>query len=233
MGESTWNVPTNKNWLSVAAVKEGVELAVQGADPPVLFMDLTKADYRIYREGMSMTIRLGEICKRLRIPERDGRYVLEQGFVPKGIGKTPRSGNHRQFDSAQAFWLALVLKLKESGIPVPLAATMVDHGLQVLKVVTQNLNWDSRFLPSAGRFDTDRQYFLEIGDKKYVRLMTDANPSGGGQLEALPWRDANDARKVVGNQNPYLVMRLDLTRVAHDLASAFAVRSGLSEEESA
>ncbi|WP_437191590.1 MerR family transcriptional regulator [Planctomicrobium sp. SH527] len=179
---------------------------------------------------MPNILQLGEICRLLGISERVGRYVLEQGFIPQGVDEAPQSGNHRRFGPAQAFWLAMVLKLKENGLPVPLAATMANHGQEALRSVTQNLNWDSRFLPSAGRFNTDRQYFLEVGDKKYIRLVTDANPSGGGQLEALPWRDADDARKVVGQQSPYLVMRLDLTRVAHDLASAFATHSGFPKE---
>lgn len=170
---------------------------------------------------MSQTIQLGTICKRLEISERDARYVLERGFVPKGIEETPQSGNHRQFGPAQAFWLAMVLKVKENGIPVPLAAAIATYGEQVLRGTTQNLGWDWRFSPRSGRFDTEHQYFLDIGDRKLVRLATDANPNGGGVLECFPWHNVHDVKKASQDLTPYLMMRLDLTLIARHLAGLF------------
>ncbi|HWL09930.1 MAG TPA: hypothetical protein VNQ76_16110 [Planctomicrobium sp.] len=187
---------------------------------------LTKAYCRLYGLSMSQTIRLGDICKRLSVPERDARYVMERGFVPKGIDGSPQSGNHRQFGPAQAFWLAIVLKLKENGIPVPLAAAIATHGEQVLRGTAQNLGWDWSFSPRSGRFDTEHQYFLDIGDRTYVRLATNANPSGRGKLECFPWHNVHDVKKASQDLTPYLMMRLDLTLIARHLAGLFDDKTG-------
>jgi|GEM_PF-2422232 len=181
---------------------------------------------------MAAAIQLGTICKRLGVSQRDARYVLERKFVPEGIEESPQSGNHRQFGPGQAFWLAMVLKLKQNGIPVPLAAAIATYGEQVLRGVTQNLGWDWRFFPRGGRFDTEQQYYLDIGDRKYVRLVTDANPSKGGKLEYFPWQNVNDTKKTRPDLTPYVLIRLDLTLIARQLAGAFGGNGSLSDESS-
>ena len=72
-------------------------------------------------------IQLGVFCARLQIADREVRYVLERGIVPPGVAKSPSTGNPRQFSPAQAFWLALVVKLRRSGFKTSLAAMTADR----------------------------------------------------------------------------------------------------------
>ena len=73
-------------------------------------------------DGPRRTIKLRDICTTLDVGDRDGRYVLERGFVPRGVSESPGSGEHREFSPYQAYWLGMVLKLKQSGLKTPLAA---------------------------------------------------------------------------------------------------------------
>lgn len=144
--------------------------------------------------------------------------MLEQGFVPAGIDKTPQSGNHRQFEPGQAFWLAMVLKLKGVGIKTPLAAKIADYAQQSLRGVAQNLGWDWQFQPFAGRFETEHRYFVDLGDLKHVRLVTDASPSGGGRLESGDWHEVGIRFRVAVDVTPCVIIRLDLSQIARLLA---------------
>lgn len=141
--------------------------------------------------------------------------------MPGGIEQSPESGNHRHFGPGQAFWLAMVLKLKAIGIKAPLAATIATYAEKSLRGVTQNLSWDWQFLPMEGRFDTEQQYFVDVGDLKYIRFVTDANPSGGGRLEEFPWQSAERPNRSIENVRPCAIVRLDLTQIARLLADAF------------
>ncbi len=167
------------------------------------------------------TIRLGEFCELLNVRSRDARYVLEQGHVPAGVSESPDSGNYRYFGPGQAFWLGMVLKLKAVGIKTPLAATIADYAAKSLRGVTQNLNWDWTFFPGAGRFDTEHQYYVDVGDLDYVRFVTDANPSLGGKLDEFPWSPVEGRSKVPENTRPCVIIRLDLTQISRLLSGAF------------
>ena len=169
------------------------------------------------------TVQLGEICLRLEVRERDARYVLEQGHIPKGVDGAPDSGNYRQFGPGQAFWLGMVLKLKAIGIQTPLAAKIANDAEESLRTVTQNLGWDWRFRPLAGSFDTAHQYYVDVGDLKYIRIVTDANPSRAGRLQEFPWRAAEVPHQATKNVHPCAVIRLDLTQIARLLAGAFKI----------
>ncbi len=72
-------------------------------------------------------IQLGDFCRRLKFTDREVRYVLERGLLPPGVSPSPSTGNPRQFNPAQAFWLALVIKLRRAGIRTSLAAAMADE----------------------------------------------------------------------------------------------------------
>lgn len=148
--------------------------------------------------------------------------MLEQGYVPKGISSSPRSGHHRQFGPGEAFWLSMVLKLKENGMPVPMSADVANFAERALQMVTHSLNWDWKFAPRKGQFDTQRQYFVDVGDRAYVRFVCNANPSLGGELECLEWHRVIDWNQVKGDFAPYLVLRLDLTLIARRLADHFS-----------
>lgn len=159
------------------------------------------------------TIQLGEFCRLLQVSSREGKYVLEQGCVPKGIDKAPATGNHRRFSAGQAFWLGMVVKIKQSGIRLPLAAEIASHADQCLRGITQNLGWDWRFRPVQGEFDTDHQYLLQIGDSKYVRILSDANPSMTG-LHEFDWQAVKSPGKPVADFRPFVIVQVDLSRIA-------------------
>lgn len=166
------------------------------------------------------TIQLGDICERLQVGERDARYVLERGYVPEGVAESPVSGNHRQFGPGQAFWLGMVLKLKQSGIKTPIAAEIADLATKALRHATQNLNWDWKFLPDEGRLETGRQYYLELGDGEYVQFVTDASPSRGGRSETIGWSRLTRRGKLAAapqGYQPCVVIRVDLSQIARQL----------------
>ena len=176
----------------------------------------------------SGTIQLGELCERLGVGARDARYVLEQGYIPKGVADSPDSGNYRQFGPGQAVWLGMVLKMKQFGMPTPLAAKIADFAQQALRGVTRNLAWDWGFVPMSGRLDTQHQYVLEIADLEHIRLGTDANPSAGGRLEYFDWHPIDKPGVPVEDLRPGVVVRLDLSVIAQSLAGAFGtpIRGG-------
>ena len=167
------------------------------------------------------TIQLGEICQRLGVRERDARYVLEQGHVPSGVDPSPDSGNYRQFGPQQAFWLAMVLKLKGAGLKTPLAARVARYAERSLQTVTQNLGWDWRLSPTLGRFDTQHQYFVEVADLEYLRFVTDAHPGRGGRLYCFDWHQVDRPGVPIQGLHPCVVLRLDLAQIARLLAGAF------------
>lgn len=169
----------------------------------------------------NQTLQLGELCACLKVRERDVRYVLEQGHVPEGVEAAPASGHHRQFGPRAAFYLALVLKLKGIGIKTPLAAKIADYAHGALRTVTQNLMWDWQFLPSRGRFDTDHQYCVEVGDLQAIRFLTNASPTRGARFETFDWQDVKHPGQTMANVNPCVIIRLDLTQIAKELGTAF------------
>src|SRR5437764_1096762 len=99
-------------------------------------------------QGMSsdfLAIRIGELCRRLEVPYRHVRYVLERGILPEGVDRSPDRGHHRVLNVPQAFWLGIVLKLKQSGVRAPIAGRVADFAMEGLRGVAQNLNWEWTF----------------------------------------------------------------------------------------
>jgi hypothetical protein len=162
------------------------------------------------------TIQLKDFCKLFSFEDRQVRFVLEQGFVPEGVAQHPSTGNRREFGPRQAFWLAIVLQLKNNGIKTPTASRLANAASEGVRIVAQNLSWDWTFLPIEGWFETDHQYLLDIGDLKYIRLVTDANPSIQGLYE-FPWQPIR-SRTQIFDLKPFVILRLDLTRIARVLA---------------
>lgn len=165
------------------------------------------------------TIKLGEFCRLLDVEERKASYVMERGFVPKGIHGSPERGNHRSFRPEQAFWLAIVLKFKELGISTPMAAEIADFSNLALRGITQNLGWDWGFLPSFGRFDSEHEYYLEVGDLKFLRLATTACPSQTG-LYYTDWHRSDGKRTAVKDVSPLVTVRVDLRKLGLILRDA-------------
>ena len=163
-------------------------------------------------------IKLKTLCERISVNYDEARYTLARGVLPKGVKGEPGRGNHRVFTDSQAFHLAVVLKLKAAGITTPLAATISEWSRRV-QHMSVNLSWDPQFAPFAGKFTTERRWLVDIGDARFVRLGTDANPSGGGQLNVLPWVDMNTHKKCKSAQ-PAVIFRIDLVRIAELLIGA-------------
>lgn len=157
------------------------------------------------------TMQLGELCRRLDVPLRHGRYVLEQGIVPKGVEESPDRGNHRQLGAGQAFWLGIVLKLKEAGLKTPLARQVADFAEEGLRGITQNLNWEWPFHPFQGQLWTEQQWYIDVGDLRYIRIVTDTNPSHEGLYE-FPWSIVG--KRKTAEVRPIVILRLDVAGLA-------------------
>lgn len=161
-------------------------------------------------------MKLNELCERIAVDYDQARYTLARGLLPRAIAKAePGRGNHRIFDTRQAFHLALCLKLKEAGVTTALAAEISDWSRK-LQGVSQNLGWDSKFAPFAGQLETQHQWYLEVGDAKYARLLTDANPSKEGLHEVMPWTTMTTG-KLCETARPAIMFRIDLSLIAAQL----------------
>jgi len=161
-------------------------------------------------------MRVGELAERLQVPYRDVRYVLEQGVLPHGAEESPGRGEHRDLDPAQSFWLAIVLMLKRNGLRVPDARRVADYAREGVGGIARNLGWEHTFDPFRGRFQTENQWYVDIGDLQYIRIATTANPSIDG-LDLFPWCLIGQ-RKDVKDAAPIVTLRLDLTRLARVMA---------------
>ena len=160
-------------------------------------------------------LKLKELCQRLAVDYDQARYTLARGMLPKAIAALePGRGNHRVFDASQAFYLAVCLKLKEAGVNTTLAAQIADWSRKV-QGISQNLGWDHEFAPFAGKFETTHQWYLDVGDARFVRLVTDANPSQEG-LAVMPWTEMA-TRKLCKAARPAVVFRVDIGLVAEQL----------------
>lgn len=170
--------------------------------------------------GGEQTIQLRDICEALDVSDRDARYVLERGHVPKGVYVKPASGNHRQFSRGQAIWLGIILKLKANDISTPIGVKIADYALRCIQTVTQSLGWESTFLPSHGRLDTENSYKVEIADLTFIRFGTDAGPSTDG-YEWFDWHLIEKPGVAVGNIIPYVLLSVDLAHISRQLSRAF------------
>jgi hypothetical protein len=166
-------------------------------------------------------IQIGELCHRLGVPYRDARYVLEEDLLPQGVEANPDRGNHRQLTPAQAFWLGMVLRLKASGVNTPMAAKIADFAMDAVQTASRRSKWEQGFSPLQGELETNYQWIVEIGDLRYIRLVTDASPSRKGQV-AFNWFPLGQ-RQADKRARPVVVIRVDLTELGRLLAGSTAV----------
>jgi hypothetical protein len=160
-------------------------------------------------------LKLRDFCDRIGANYRDARYALAHGIVPKGIERDPGRGNHRLFDHRQAFWLAIVLKLKAAGIKPKLAAVMASWA-EKIKGFTVNSGWDWTYSPFDGKLATENEWILEVGDAEFVRILTDANPSRIGIHDASGWVHIK-TRKLRQDAAPIVTIRVDLSKLSNQL----------------
>jgi hypothetical protein len=159
----------------------------------------------------SVRFQLQDLCRRLEVSPRDARYLCERSWLPEGVDREPGRGNHRQLSARQAVWLGVVLKLKGAGIKTPLAAR-IGAFVENIRSVTRNLGWDWTFAPFDGAFDTDHQWYMEVADTRFIRFVTDANPSKAG-LGELPWIDM-ETRQHAPDRLPIVCIRVDVSALA-------------------
>jgi hypothetical protein len=154
---------------------------------------------------------LQELCARLGVSYRDARYVCEKGWLPSGVDPEPGRGNHRRLTPAQAVWLGIVLKLKACGVRTGKAARIAAFADGV-KGPARTLGWDWPFSPFDGAFQTEHRWLIEVGDMRFVRFLTDANPSREG-LDPLPWVEL-DSRRPAPQAAPIVSLQIDLSALA-------------------
>jgi hypothetical protein len=159
----------------------------------------------------NMSFQMQELCQRLAVPYRDARYICERNWLPLGVERDPGRGNHRQLTAAQAMWLAVVLRLKVAGVKTPMAVRIAAFAERI-RGMTRNLGWDWEFSPFDGALRTTKRWILEAGDMRYVRFLTDANPSKQG-LDEMTWVDMK-SRKPVPQAAPVVCTRVDLSALA-------------------
>lgn len=169
-------------------------------------------------------LQIGQLCARLGVPVRQARYLLEQGFVPKGVDPDPDRGNHRQLDPAQAFWLAVVLKLKQAGLGAPLAARIADLAEASFRPVAAELARNPTYHPARFVSPGDARWAVEVGDLAYARTSYQTNttislPLDPRNLTRNPWTDVNTGEPRP-DAHPIVVIRIDLTELAERLRPA-------------
>jgi hypothetical protein len=164
-------------------------------------------------ESDLLALSVGALCERLDVPYRHVRYVLEQGILPQGVEPKPDRGHHRLLSAGQAFWLGIVLKLKQSGVTAGLAGRIAEQVRLQHRGLAQNLGYDFGFAPFLGQLKTEQRWLAEVGDLTYLRTVTDAYPSHPGLFE-FPWVHIKNKRHV-NDIEPIVILRVDLGRLAH------------------
>jgi hypothetical protein len=160
------------------------------------------------------TLRVGELCRRLDVPYRQVRYILEENILPLGVDPAPARGNHRQLTAAQAFWLSMVLKLKASCVAAPQAATIADLTQGLFHKTVDTRRYDPDFAPFAGRLRAKLNWYLEIGDLRWFRVLAEQEKPLKRVFSGV-WSFWHAAFSVPeGDWTPVVSLRLDLTRLA-------------------
>jgi len=166
---------------------------------------------------MDLQFKLKTICEALGTDYDEARYLLARGAIPAGVADLPGRGNHRLFSAHQALLLAVVLKAKDAGINGAIATTFADWTPRIQQMA-QNLGWDPQFAPLLGSGRSENRWLLEIGDARFVRVSTDANPSVEG-LYSTHWVDMRKRREVRAAR-PAVILQIDLTRLSELLTAA-------------
>lgn len=160
-------------------------------------------------------LKLKEICRRLGVDYDDARYTLAKGALPDGVAPEPGKGNHRVFEHRQAFMLAIILRLRAVGISTAVAKDIAEWSRHVQGMAV-NLGWDWHFAPFAGKLHSEKEWYLDVGDVKYARIVTNAYPGRDG-YEITPWVDMT-TRREHKTARPAIIFRVDIVCIAELLA---------------
>lgn len=160
-------------------------------------------------------IKLGDVCRRIDVSYRDARFVLASGMIPLGLKLGPGRGHHRLFNHRQAVWMAIVLMLKAAGIKTRLAADVANWA-ERFKGYARDPEFDLKLSPFDGAIAAFKGWFLDVGDARCVRIMTDTDPARSGIVDISGWVNLK-TKKLTKKFNPVVLVRVDLSQVVRRL----------------
>lgn len=166
-------------------------------------------------QDVDTSLKLQAICERIGVDYDDARYTMAKGAIPVGISSEPGKGNHRVFGQSEAFLAAIILKVRAAGVSTAVAKEIADWSKSI-QTMAVNLGWDWQFAPFSGRLHSDREWYIEIGDVRFARVVTNSCPSNAG-YEATPWKDMT-TRREDRTARPAVIFRVDIVRIAQLLA---------------
>jgi hypothetical protein len=138
--------------------------------------------------------------------------------LPKGVEPNPGTGRHRRFTPAQAYHLALALKINDAGVNLPLAGQIAACA-RVAQEAAVTLGWDHEFAPFLGMLTAAKHWQLEVGNGRLVRIVTDANPSHRGWYR-FPWTDMETHQSAPQTDTDIaVIIQVDLVHIARLLSS--------------
>jgi hypothetical protein len=160
-------------------------------------------------------MQLGEFCRRLGVPYRQARYVLEREILPPGVDRNPDRGHHRQLTPAQAFHLGMVLKLKASKITAPIAGMIASVTAGTFSKVDVR-KYDPHFAPFEGALRARLTWYVELGDLNFLRIIGEQDDPPKLVFPGA-WMPMNVHKQPPKDFVPVVRIRVDLTRLAQML----------------
>ena len=151
----------------------------------------------------------GELCKRIGAQTRDLRYILEQGYVPEGVEEAPDRGNHRDLNPRQALWLAVVLKLKASGLSTPHAVKLANQMKGWIDLSANDLSLGPYHNPFAPIVSGKATTYIDVGDSLHLRLYYD--PHEGVPPVTQPWTQGQNINNF--QPDPFTIIRVNISRL--------------------
>jgi len=148
------------------------------------------------------------------LPPKLVKYTLEHGHADRWVERTAGSGHHRDIAPGEAFALGLLVKLKSQGFQTGKARECVELVEEAVRGIARLLGWAPQFNPFTGDFETTQSWIADIGDRRAFRMLTDANPSGGGRLEEFGWISLGRPRRKLPDFQPEITIRIDLGLIA-------------------
>jgi hypothetical protein len=129
--------------------------------------------------------------------------------VPEGVEKAPDRGNHRDLNPKQALWLAVVLKLKASGLSTPHAVELANQIKSQIDLKACDLSQDPYFNPFAPVVRGKATTYIDVGDSSHVRLYSD--PHAGVPPMTQPWIGKDTVYPHL--PEPFVIIRVNISRL--------------------
>jgi hypothetical protein len=188
------------------------------------------AGRKLQGQDLLPPLTIGDLAKRLGHSKRRVKWLFEEKILPVGASDNKESYNGARFLLAsQAYWVSIVLACRLSDVDVNAARVVADFAQMALPRVAQQMRWDRQFRPFEAQFDTRFDWFIDIGDKSFIRLATSAAPrSLGKYVHCFDWATLDDPTIPVLTAWPASILRIDLSRLAHQLKGGISRRRLLS-----